>query len=267
MKQPRRLVESHGPGAELLSAARAYRPPPETRRRVQRMLGLPVALSLGATVSAALASTSAKVLLAVVAVTATTGGLAAYRVTARHPAARAPASAKVNAPVAPATPAGPSLEKVPAGSSPGKAVPDLALTGPPRSRPVLPRPRRRVAIPARARPVVEIPSPPAEPPPAAPPPAAPPSLAAELALLDAAATDIRNRHFQEALDRLREHGRAFPASALAEEAAVLRIAALFGTNQRLAARAAAERFLLRSPGSLLADRVRTMLAADAKQVP
>ncbi len=314
MREPRRLVHSDGPGAQLLSAARAYRPPSASRRRVQRMLGLPVVLSLGATLSAALASTSAKVLLVAAALTATTGGgMIAYRAATRHPAVPVQRSTEVNRVRAPAPLPAPNATGMLAPSGAADPAPPRRprkhLTKPPPRRlaAVAPRSAARVAFssnpppaaaPPRPEPRIAIPSEPlpgvapsrpeprigilseplpavapfqAEPgiaqqsPPAAAPPAArapAPSLAAELALLEEAESAIRKRRCDEALARLQEHRMAFPDSALAEEAAVLRIAALFGAGQRAVARAEAARFLTRSSSSLLADRVRSLLAAD-----
>jgi len=130
------------------------------------------------------------------------------------------------------------------------------------------RGQRTVVAPADSMPAV-APSPPdpSIPPAATTPPAATAAtalapLAAELALLEEAESAMRKGRSGQALARLQEHRRAFPDSALAEEAAVLHIAALFGANQGAAARTEAKRFLTRSSGSLLADRVRSMLAAD-----
>jgi hypothetical protein len=268
MKEPRRLVKSDAPGADLLSAGRAYRLPAASRRRLQRMLGLPVVLSLGATLSAALASTSAKALLVAAAVTATTAGAAvAYRAAVRNPAAPVQRNAElrsVRAPVAP-------FDSIPTGTGgPGVAT-DPAPTRLPHRRLTIPPARGRAAIapsassPAAPRIALPPQTQPADAPPAAVASPSPPSIAAELALLDAAERAIRRDRPAEALARLQEHQRAFPDSALPEEAAVLHIAALFAANHRTEARARAERFLSRSGGSLLADRVRSMLAADSEK--
>jgi hypothetical protein len=265
MNEPRRLLDDDGPGAALLNAARAYRPPPSARRKVQRMLGLPVVLSLGATLSAALASTSAKVLL-VATLAATAGGVATYRGDARNPAVPEPRRLDVQsvpapAPVAPPTPTEARAEEA-SGSSPARSAQVR------RSKP----PARRHAPARGSQPPIVAPSAPpatavlphverdvAVVPPAPLPP--PPGLAAELALLDAADGAIRQRRFPEALARLQEHRRAFPDSELAEEATVLRISALVGTDQRAAARAEAQRFLSHAGDSPLADRVRSILTA------
>jgi hypothetical protein len=252
MNEPRRLVDGHEPGAELLSAARAYRPPPTARRHVLRMLGLPVGLSLGATFSAALASTSAKVLL-VAAVTATAGVGIAYRpAVSRSPVATQPRRLETRSVRPPATVSDspPTETRVAKTRLPAPRRPAIVRLG---------KPARRRAAAVRVQPTIVAPS---DPPPTASPLPAPPGLAAELALLEAADGAIRKRRFREALAWVQEHQRAFPDSALAEEAAVLRISALLGTNQRAAARAEAERFFTRSSGSLLSDRVRSILTGD-----
>jgi hypothetical protein len=92
-------------------------------------------------------------------------------------------------------------------------------------------------------------------------PAAPQAeaLAAEIALLDQAATSLRRRSFQRALGQLEEHDRRFPGGALAEEASVLNIAARLGLGDRDGAQIRARRFLDRHGDSVLAARVRSMM--------
>jgi hypothetical protein len=89
------------------------------------------------------------------------------------------------------------------------------------------------------------------------------ALAAEVDLLNRAQAAAQRRDHRETLARIAEHDRRFPAGALAQEAEVLRIAALFGVGQRAIAAARATRFLERNGDGVLAARVRSMLSAEA----
>jgi hypothetical protein len=77
--------------ASLLDAARAYRRPPSSRRRIFKMLAVPIAVSVGAPATAAIASSlAAKVVVLVSAATVIAGGgVVAHQIYARHQAHRA----------------------------------------------------------------------------------------------------------------------------------------------------------------------------------
>jgi len=104
------------------------------------------------------------------------------------------------------------------------------------------------------------------PPPRAAPPAAaaprPVPLTAELMLLEEASASARRGEFERTLTLLDVHERRFPTGALAEEAEVLRIGALFGAGSRATGAARARRFLERSGDGVLAGRVQAMLSNE-----
>jgi len=87
MREPPRL--RHGEedllAATLLDAARAYHRPSSSRARILKMLGLPIAVSVGAPASVAIASSLATklVILVTAASVMTGGGIVAYRVHTR----------------------------------------------------------------------------------------------------------------------------------------------------------------------------------------
>lgn len=104
-----------------------------------------------------------------------------------------------------------------------------------------------------------------------PPPAvavsAPPrsTLDLELALVERARRQIEERQPAQALASLRAYGQSFPAGALAEEAELLRLAALAASGNRGLAAAGAETFLRLHPRSPLAPRARTFLTDPAQK--
>ncbi len=87
-------------------------------------------------------------------------------------------------------------------------------------------------------------------------------LEAELALIAAAQAAIQRADYAEALARLAEHERSFPAGVLAEERTAARVVALCGAGEHDAAQALAGGFLARHPTSPLAPRVRGACGSD-----
>ena len=82
------------------------------------------------------------------------------------------------------------------------------------------------------------------------------ALAAEAALLQRAQTALAAGAPEEALARLGEHAREFPAGVLAQERAALRVVALCAAGRAREGRAEAASFLRAHAGSVLAERVR-----------
>jgi hypothetical protein len=263
--------------ASLLDAARAYRRPPSTRHRIFKMLGVPIAVSVGTPAAAAIASSlAAKVVVLVSAATVIAGGgVVAHQVYVRHQAHRAQA-AKVamvaaatsrRAPVAiPPEVAEPAVQAPP--EDPRAAMQPKLPTVPAIRAPTHHRAMARVAAPAlptpvaaRARPADVLPSP------AAALPAAPPRapLAREVALLDAAERAERRHDYGAALASLNEYARAFPDGALLAEAHVLRIGALLGNGDDAAAQGEARSFFARYASSPLTARVRSMFSERSRQ--
>lgn len=92
----------------------------------------------------------------------------------------------------------------------------------------------------------------------APPTAAsaPVGVAAELALIRASDQLLRDGKASEALAKLDEHARRFPAGALAEERSASRIFVLCALGRTTEAKSAAKAFLTSRPHSPHAARVR-----------
>ena len=105
----------------------------------------------------------------------------------------------------------------------------------------LPEPAGAASSPRGARPVLEVP--------------AAPSLASEMDLLRRARAALRAGEPEVALEHLDRHSSQFPDSSLAPEAAAIRIEATCAEGDRETARALADRFVRRWPGSPLARRV------------
>jgi hypothetical protein len=257
------------------------------------MLGLPVALSVGALIPAAVASSSAGVKVIVIAVAATLaggGGVVVYRTVANH---RTIVSAKHDPLEARK---GSSHRRELAGPAPARATAGLPLPATPPVEMPLPVPAPSVA-PRRATPAKRLfaqgsvtrspaqQAPPSErsvlsPPPARVPdlpvpvkpmsPTAPPSasyekplrspLAGEIALLGAAERAVRQGDYRQALARLDEYQRLFPSGALSDDATVLHVTALVGVGDRSAAARMGNAFLAGNRNSMFADRVRALLA-------
>jgi hypothetical protein len=235
---------------------------------------MPLALSVGAPISAVMASSSlaAKAVILVSAATiAAGGGAVAYRIHARSEARparvfEAPRAVRAPAPDARVPVAPSAVQPSTSTSAPASALAPVMVS---RSRP----PARRWTSAAYAF-VPPAPAPGAEPAPAAPlAPALEPSqpplqrapLAREIALLDAAEQAERRHDHRAALSSLDEYARAFPGGALMAEAQVLRIAALLGIGAESVAREQARLFLSRYAPSPLAARVRSMLSEQSRQ--
>jgi hypothetical protein len=133
------------------------------------------------------------------------------------------------------------------------------------TRPAEPGSEPRAGAPAPAR-SLETPAP-------APPTAAPAAplatlqpaddtaakaLSEEIARLDAVRRLLATRRARPAIDALSGYERDYPAGALRQEAALLRIEAHRRAGDRGRARALAERFLAENPGSPHAARVRSL---------
>jgi hypothetical protein len=173
MREPPRLRDGGEDllAASLLDAARAYRRPTSSRNRILRMFGVPIALSVGAPATAAVASSLAtKIIVIVSAATVVAGGGAvAYQVHARHEANRArtakaaivaaappratPKSAPMAMPVA-EPPADVPREDPPAVAQEAPAAPAVAAPSAPRP----PRVRRapQTAVPAAPGPPAAV---------------------------------------------------------------------------------------------------------------
>jgi hypothetical protein len=88
------------------------------------------------------------------------------------------------------------------------------------------------------------------------PRATPPDLEGEARLLEQADADLRRGDAQAALGRLAEHAAQYPSGALREEREGIRVVALCRAGREAEGKAAADRFLARSPRSTLAARIR-----------
>lgn len=86
------------------------------------------------------------------------------------------------------------------------------------------------------------------------------ALAQELAMIRAVNDALATGAAEQALARLDEHRRRFPAGALLEEAAALQAVALCAAGRGAAGTDAAAAFLSAHPGSLSAERVRRACA-------
>jgi hypothetical protein len=88
------------------------------------------------------------------------------------------------------------------------------------------------------------------------------ALEAEVRLISTANALVRTHRFADAMRVLEEHAQRFPRGALGEEGRALRVLSLCGADARDArALRERERFLRRSPSSVLAERVRASCAA------
>jgi outer membrane protein assembly factor BamD (BamD/ComL family) len=74
--------------------------------------------------------------------------------------------------------------------------------------------------------------------------------------LEQADADLRQGDPNAALARLAEHASRYPGGALREEREGIRVVALCRAGREAEGKAAAERFLARSPRSALATRIR-----------
>jgi hypothetical protein len=87
-------------------------------------------------------------------------------------------------------------------------------------------------------------------------PRATPDLEGEARLLEQADADLRRGDANAALSRLAEHATRYPSGALREEREGVRVVALCRAGREAEGKAAAQRFLARSPHSALATRIR-----------
>lgn len=267
--------------AALFAAARAYRPARSARRRALRALGLPVGLSLLASGAAqgAMALLSAKgvVVLAVVAAAGAgavaVGGAALVGARGHRPVGQgtrelaltraampAPARTVVVVPavvveeLGSATDANATTNRTTtATTSTSRSTTVSALAA--RSRSPVGgtgvAAKRGVAMQAGQKPLAAVEPPPME--------DSGSALQAELRLIGAARGALRAGDAGAALRVLDEHARRFPAGAMVEEVALLRMRALVAAGDSAPARALGESFLARCPHSPLAGAVRALL--------
>jgi hypothetical protein len=190
-------------------------------------------------------------------------GVAAPAVASETAVAPAVAPETAAAPIVAAPALAPAAlpSKAAAAPAPGEAPRPAAL------RPAFaPAPHHAVAAASSAREKVERTSEPSiDEPRDEARPVAPPTmsgvLAAEQALLDPARAALAQGDGAGALARLAQHERRFPNGALAQEREAMTIRALVLAGDRDAARARAESFRSRYPGSLLTPMIEKTLAA------
>jgi hypothetical protein len=87
-------------------------------------------------------------------------------------------------------------------------------------------------------------------------------LEGEARLLEQADADLRRGDATAALRRLAEHAARYPSGALREEREGVRVVALCRAGRAAEGRAAADRFLARSPRSTLAPRIRAACGSE-----
>jgi hypothetical protein len=250
---------------ELIAAEREHPPkadPKEVRANWKRIsasaaagVPLPVDLSPAAVkvtasskLAALVASTSAKVTIAVTLVGGSTVAVVANQPDESEPA-RVETVARVEAP---APEPRPSLEGVPA------PVPQA-----PAERPVLqdePAPEEEAPAASteetggsvagvRRRKTTTARRPPVEPPP-------PDSIADELALIQSAQRSLQANDAPSALHSLQTHRERFPSGSLREDRLALRVLALCAAGRHSDGKAARKKFLEAWPKSIYVDRVR-----------
>jgi hypothetical protein len=301
MTDLRRLGSEDPEAAALFAAARAYRPPARTRRRILRALGVPVGLSLLSSALAhaaqVLAPFKSWIVVGTLAAASAGGGMAYLSQRAVAPerlVVEAPRPAQRIRPRAPATPA--LVAPVAVVQPPAAPVPVPVRKAPPPSARAA-RILRQVAqsdagsqlgpgpglsswssdappgssLDQDKRPGPRPSGAPLEPPSFSqlvPPPAPAPrvlprsTLGQELALIEKARGELEQASPRRALITLDEYARSFPGGALLEEAELLRLSALKASGARLEAAAAAETFLMAHPRSPLAARARSFLPVD-----
>ena len=245
MKPPTRLLD--GPATELelqlLRAGSSDEPPPGALQRMADTLGVQVAEAAAhlpaLPPAAAVSSTSAlgiatgKLALVLAAGLAIAGG--AWLAT--RPASDAPAPS-------PPAPVG-AVESAPA------SQPSAATSSAPAASSLQPNP----AAPSAPAPAAAATS--GRPAPAVSPPS-PAQLSEEIDRLDAVRRLLASRRAAAALGALASYQRDYPAGALRQEAALLRIEALRRSGDRTGARTLARQFLAESPDSPHAARVRAL---------
>lgn len=264
MKDPPRLVEQSGLGAQLLRSAEGGRAPAHARRKAAAAVGAAFLAARTASATAGIlgGSLGVKVVVGVGAALAI-GGAAAHWVVRAGPDRASNGPARVAAAPAPeradraavtsATPLMTALPPAPAGPAPVVSEPvaapapsvvnDLgALVDAPKAAPnATPRTVQRSA-PART----------AEEPSVAPAP----GLLDELQLLEAAKRALAAGDAGAAMVALDRYDQRFSAGHLAPEAEALRIAAIARSGDCPRAAARARQFLAQHPDSPLVDRVR-----------
>ena len=237
----------------LLRDARAFDEPSAAdaqRVHASVLAKVGVAVGAGAGITAATTSLAASP-IAVLGVTAmklgaaivVAGGIA----TASYVAFRAPSSkprptlvAVVESPKAPSpeAPAPEARAQVP--SSTNDIAPRMSEAQPPHAK----AGRSRRSAPAPVDQMERAPR------------ATPPDLEGEAHLLEQADADLRRGDAQAALGRLAEHAARYPSGALREEREGIRVVALCRAGREAEGKAAADKFLARSPRSTLAARIR-----------
>lgn len=238
----RELVEQTRKGEQLPSGA------------TERMwAGVQSRLADGATTAGATTATGATtgtglaIKLGLVALVA--GAAAVAALVLRDPAGAPVAipDSPRSVPVAPADVAKPTPP--PQAVKPTAPAPAVAVTPEVEPEPDQPRPRKT----AKAKP--------------APKPTPTSTLEREQELLRGAQWLLRAGKAEEALARLREHGREFPRGALAEMRDAQTVVALCKAGRRSEARRAAQRFFARHPGSPFSARVETSCVGDDADAP
>lgn len=244
MKDPARLVEgSDGLGRQLLLAAREERP---NSASLQRALVAASAAAAATTVGTGAAATGSAVAMWLkwLGIGAAGGLLTMGVVSAVVPAGRSPASvapprAAVAAPTATRAPSGRSADTKADTVATDKTTPRVSAAAENEAR------QPRAAASSRAS--------------AAPPIASADGLGAELASLDAARSRLRGGDAAGALVQLDAHARRFPKPRLGQEAALVRIEALAALGRCAEARRIGDAFLSANAGSVLAQRVRSIM--------
>ena len=138
--------------------------------------------------------------------------------------------------------------------SPQKTPPVPALAAATRAPPA-PAPAEAAALPAPTPPKTPVATRPQLQAPRSAEPRAEGALDRERILIDTARTALTRGDAPSALELLTRHARDFPAGELVEEAEALRIQALVRMGQMPEARAAADRFRVRYPRSLLLSAI------------
>ncbi len=270
MADPQRLLddpEGSALGRTLLASASDDAPSHAGRTRAARRLGIAAIVAAGAgTTGEAAGIAIGWKLLGVLAAIGGVVGVAVWQASPSTPepvAITAPAPPPVVTPppavhVMPAPPPPPPVvtpAPVEAPPPPPKHVAHVAHVAPP--PPPAPEP-----APVEAAPQEPAPAPVAEPPTAEPAPLDPRKLAAEVALLDRARSQLRAHQLDAALAALDDYSRQFPAGDLDAEAEVVRIEVLIAAHDAARANALGRQFLETFPHSPLAPRVRSLIQAQ-----
>jgi hypothetical protein len=252
MSEPQRLLQEEQGGDELtrslLRSARDDAPAPHARQKTMIALGL--AGGVGATVTAATATSTAATLakgsasvallkwigVGVLGGVVTVGAVAVVQ--SRNSAAPSVA---------------PSVKTA---ANPAPIEPAPIQTAAPAAEPA-----------PSAAPIEEPAAKPAEAPKASAKPAEKTSLADEVAALDVARVALASGNAAAALRALDDHDRRFPGGALGPEATVMRIEALALRGDRASAARLGRAFLDAHPRSPHASRIRTLLSLGPQAAP